>query len=198
MKKDNPKHGQLALRDVHAEPWSEVHADTIGPWTFKVNGLATKISALTMIDPDANLVEIARVHSTKAAESSTAFVNTWLSHCPLPEKIVADGGPEFVGHEWEHMLMNWGLKEGRSSARAPTANSAIESSHGTVGQILRAIFESSNPRNRVELDQVVADAVASTVRAMRCAAQMFARCFGVRSRHASQCSDCDGCHRSDS
>ena len=86
-------------------------------------------------------------HGTKVAESSAAFVKTWLSHCPLPEKIVTDGGPEFVGHEWEHMLMNWGLKKGRISVHTPMANSVIESSHRTVGQILRAIFESSKPWN---------------------------------------------------
>ena len=145
MKKDDPKHEQLAPRDVPAVPWSEVHADTVGLWMFKVNGLAAKISALTMINPVTNLVEIARVCGAKVAESSTAFVNTWLSRCPLPEKVVADGGPEFVGHEWECMLMNWGLKKGRISAHAPTANSVIESSHKTMGQILRAMPISSSP-----------------------------------------------------
>ena len=39
-----------------------------------------------------------------------------------------------------------------------------------MGQIFRTIFDTVNPRSQVEMDKVVADAIASTIRAMRCAA----------------------------
>ena len=170
MKKDNPKHGQLAPRVVPSIPWSEVHVDSIGPWEYKVNGLKVAVRALTMVDPVTNLVEIVRTTSTKSAEASSAFVNTWLSRYPLPEKVLTDNGPEFVGHEWEFMLMDWGLKKARISSNTPTANSVIESSHKAMGQILRTIFEAKNPRTMAEMDQVIVDAIANTNRAMRCAA----------------------------
>ena len=170
MKKDNPKHGQLAPRVVPSVPWTEVHVDLIGPWECNLNGLKVKVRAQTMVDPVTNLVEIARVHSTKCKENTDTFVNTWLSRYPLPQKIVNDNGPEFIGHEWEFMLADWGLKKGRITPHTPTANSVIEASHKSMGQILRTILSQEKPTNMAELDRVVNAALASTMRAMRSAA----------------------------
>ena len=170
MKKDSPKHGQLAPRVVPSVPWTEVHVDLIGPWDYTVNGLKVKVRALTAVDPVTNLVEIVRVKSTKCKESTDAFVNTWLSRYPLPEKIVTDNGPEFIGHEWEFMLADWSLTKGRITPHTPTANSVIEASHKSMGQILRTIFSQEKPTTMEEMDRVVAAALASTMRAMRSAA----------------------------
>jgi hypothetical protein len=80
-----------------------------------------------------------------------------------------DGGPEFNGNEWDFMLMDWGLKSARTSSHTPTANAIIESSHRSMGQILRTIFEQENPRTTEDLDKVVDSALACTMRAMQCA-----------------------------
>ena len=169
MKKDSPKHGQLAPRIVPSVPWTEVHCDQIGPWTYKVNGLEVKVRALTMVDPVTNLSEITRVWSTKCDETTAAFVNTWLARYPLPQAVLTDGGPEFVGHEWESMLADWGLTRKRISTHTPTANAIIESSHKSMGQILRTIFDRENPQSIEEMDKVVDNALALTMRALRCA-----------------------------
>ena len=169
MKKDAPKHGQLAPRIVPSTPWTKVHCDQIGPWDYSVNGLQVKVRALTIIDPVTNLVEIAQVKSTECDETTRAFVDTWLSRYPLPEKVLTDGGPEFSGNEWEFMLMDWGLKRARISTHTPTANAIIESSHRSMGQILRTIFDREDPKTLDEMDKVVKSALACTMRAMRCA-----------------------------
>ena len=109
MKKDSPRHGQLAPRVVPSAPWTEVHCDQIGPWEHTVKGLKVKVRALTMVDPVTNLVEIVRVRSTTCDETTRAFTDTWLSRYPLPERVLTDGGPEFVGHQWEFMSQAWGL-----------------------------------------------------------------------------------------
>ena len=170
MKKDSPRHGQLAPRIVPSAPWSEVHCDLIGPWNYQVNGLELKVRALTMVDPVTNLVEIAQVKSTKADENAQAFVDTWLCRYPLPEYVLTDGGSEFVGHEWQFMLDEWGLTRKRVSAHTPTANAIIESSHKSMGQILRTIFDRERPNTVDEMDKVVKSALAATMHAMRCAA----------------------------
>jgi len=164
MRKAHPSHGQLAPRIVPSAPWTEVHVDLIGPWEW----MKSKIRAMTMIDPVTNLVEIVRVSSTKSDENARAFANTWLSRYPMPERVVSDGGPEFVGSEWEFMLMSRGIKRVRISAHTPTANSVIESSHKAMGQILRTLLQEHKPSNRSELDQVVEQALARTMYAMRC------------------------------
>ena len=171
MKKQGTgRQGQLAPRVVPSSPWTEVHCDLIGPWEYAVNGLTIAVRALTMVDPVTNLVEIVRVKSTASEESTRAFEDTWLSRYPVPEKVVADNGPEFTGNEWEFMLMDWGLKKGRISSHTPTANAIIESSHKSMGQILRTIFDTKNPTTEEAMDKVVNSALAATMRAMRCAA----------------------------
>ena len=98
------------------------------------------------------------------------FTDTWLSRYPLPERVLTDGGPEFVGHQWEFMSQAWGLTRARISTHTPTANAVIESSHRVMGQILRTIFENEKPTTTAEMDKVVNSALAATMRAMRCAA----------------------------
>ena len=75
-----------------------------------MKGVEVKVCALTMVDPVTNLVKIVQVESTKTAPTAQAFCNTWLSQCPLPEKVLSDNGPEFSGSEWEFMLNDWSIK----------------------------------------------------------------------------------------
>ena len=170
MKKNSPREGQLAPRQLPFAPWSEVHVDCIGPWQFDINGLKSQVRALTMIDPVTNLVEIVRIHSTKSAEVTAAFHNTWLSRYPLPERVVADNGPEFRGNDWEFMLMDWGIKNVHVNSHTPTSNGIIESVHRPMGQVMRTLLNQANPRTMVQLDSAIAEALAMTMRACRCAA----------------------------
>ena len=119
--------GQLDPRNVPGIPWLEAHVDFIGPWELKSQGVAAKFRAMTIIDPVTNLVEIVRVTSAKSTENARTFKNTWLAWYPKPEKVVTDNGPEFNGNEWEFMLMDWGIRKGRISSHAPTADAVVES-----------------------------------------------------------------------
>ena len=168
MKKNAPKYGLLAPRDVPGIPWSEAHVDLIGPWEFKNNGLKMSLRAMTIIDPVTNLVEIVRVTSTKSAENTRVFKNTWLARYPRPERVVTDNGPEFTGHEWEFLLMDWGIKKGRISSHTPTANAIVESSHRVIGQILRTVLHGTNVKTKAELEAAADDACAIATRVMRC------------------------------
>ena len=107
---------------------------------------------------------------TKAASSTQAFQNTWLSRYPWPEKVVTDNGPEFNGHEFEFMLMNFGIKRGRISAHTPTANAVAESIHRGMGMILRTLFEGRKPATVEAWDALYDEAVAQLLRACRCSA----------------------------
>ena len=121
-----------------------------------------------MIDPVTNLVEITRVLLTKSWESAQAFRNTWLLRYPLCCKVIADGGPEFTGHEWEFMLMDYGITKECISAHTPTANAVIESSHCSMGQLLRTILENNSPRSMAEMNIAINNALAQTMHAMQC------------------------------
>ena len=169
-KSNDKRQGQLAPRQVPSVPWTEVHVDCIGPWTFERNGIKMKVRALTMIDPVTNLVEIAQISSTKSEEVTDVFTNTWLSRYPIPSRVVADNGPEFAGADWEFNAMDWGMKKVRISSWSPTSNSIIESIHKVMGQIMRTVLAEKNPTNAREMQQAVDEAVARCIRACRCAA----------------------------
>ena len=99
MKKNSPKEGQLAPRNVPSVLWLEAHVNLIGPWELKSQGVAAEFWAVMIIDPVTNFVEIAWVTSTKSTENARTFKNAWLAWCPRPEKVVMDNGPEFNSNE---------------------------------------------------------------------------------------------------
>ena len=123
---------------------------------------------MTIIDPVTNLVEIARVTSTKSAENARTFKNAWLSQHSKPDKVVADNGPEFNGIKWEFMLMDWGFCKGRISSHTPTANAIIESSHRVIGQILRTMLHGTAVRTKAKLETAFDDACAVATCVMQC------------------------------
>ena len=81
-------------------PWFEVHVDLIGPWESKSQGISAKFWAMMIVALVTNLIEIARVTSTKSAKNTCTFKNTGLSQYPKLDKVVADNGLEFSGNEW--------------------------------------------------------------------------------------------------
>ena len=88
-------YGPLASCDANLFPWHDVHIDTTGPWSIKVNGIDSTYQALTSIDPVYNLLEIAHVKDKTSEEAAHVFNNTWLSHYPCPTRCIHDNGPEF-------------------------------------------------------------------------------------------------------
>ena len=58
MKKNSPKEGQLAPRDVPSVPCLEAHVDLIGPLELERQGVAAKFWVMTIVNPITNFVEI--------------------------------------------------------------------------------------------------------------------------------------------
>ena len=144
-------------RNAPISPWSEVHVDSIGPWTIQFrNGVAIyhdatmesshpkpsdpttiplSFDALTCIDPITNLLEIYHYPGNKtASEAAHLFENHWLSRYPRPSHCVHDNGPKFVGHDFQFMLSYAGIAPVTISPNMPTSNSIIEAIHKAIGQ----------------------------------------------------------------
>ena len=168
MKKNSPKGGQLAPRNIPNIPWLEAHIDLIGPWELKSQNDAAKFWAMIIADPVTDLVEMARVTSTKSAKNARTFKNAWSSWCPKPDKVVTDNGLEINGNKWEFMLMDWGIRKGMISSHTPTADAFVESSHHIIGQILRTMSHGAAVRTKVELEAALDNACAIATRVMHC------------------------------
>jgi len=161
-------HGQLTPREAPVVPWSEVHIDSIGPWTIEVNKQKMVFEALTMLEPVFNLLEIVRYPGK--ANGSTAkqlFENHWLSRYPRPTIIIHDHGPEFENHDFQFNLDYAGIKYKPPNSNTPTANSVIETLHRAVGQIIRTQVHLTPPTNAAEANALVDNALATAMWAHR-------------------------------
>lgn len=161
--------GQLAPRTAPIIPWSEVHIDFIGPWNVEVNKQKFCFDALTCIDPVTNLIEIIRLRGPKTAENARRlFENHWLARYPRPTKVVHDHGPEFQGHDFQFSLDYHGLTPSNISPHTPTANSIIEATHKTIGQVFRTLIHMYPPNSQQDAENLIDDAIATAMHALRC------------------------------
>ena len=168
-KRGGYQYGELAPREAIISPWQEVHVDTIGPWKIKVNGVPMEFRAQTSIDPVTNLLEVNRVSATTSAEASRAFENNWIARYPRPAKCVHDNGPEFIGHDFQFLLANAGIRSRPTSSVNPESNGIIEAVHKSVGAVIRMQVQAHPPTTVQEATQLVDRALATAMHATRCA-----------------------------
>jgi RNase H-like domain found in reverse transcriptase/Integrase zinc binding domain len=78
-KSGSRQYAHLPARDPPLRPWTEVHVDLVGPWTYTINNVDYKFSALTCIDPASSLLEVIPVMNSTASLTAHLFECTWLS-----------------------------------------------------------------------------------------------------------------------
>ncbi|MGH7954720.1 MAG: integrase zinc binding domain-containing protein [Gloeomargaritales cyanobacterium] len=114
-------YGHLPAKDAESVPWTEICVDLIGPWPINIHGRQVKFHALTCIDPATNFVELLRIDNATSHQVSTKFENEWLSRYPRPIKCTHDGGPEFIGNAFQHVLRANGVLDCGITARKSTS-----------------------------------------------------------------------------
>ena len=87
---------------------------------------------------------------------------------PAPQRIVHDGGGEFIGHEFKTLCAAFGgLKDPQSTAKNPQSNAICEKMHQIVGTVLRVLLYSNPPKNMTQAKDIMNDALATAMHAMR-------------------------------
>ncbi len=129
-------------------PWYEIHIDLIGPWKITVQGIDLSFSALTIIDPLTNLVEIARIANKSAQHVGMQLENTWFSRYPRPMRCVHDQGGEFIGRDFTTIVEeNNGVKLVPTTVKNPQSNAICERVHQTIGNTLRTMLLVNPPND---------------------------------------------------
>ncbi|GAX16309.1 hypothetical protein FisN_35Hu008 [Fistulifera solaris] len=159
--------GHLASREVSAHPWREVHVDLIGPWELTIGGQTTTFSALTMIDPVTNLVELVRIDNKQSEHVAMHFENTWLSRYPKPLRCTYDQGGEFLGTGFQSLLDRHRIRRAPAGPKTPTANAICERMHQTVGNTLRTLETLHTIDSMSTATKMVDTALANCVFAIR-------------------------------
>jgi transposase InsO family protein len=115
-------------------------------------------------------VVITPIKTTSATEIAQAVENVWIARYPRPIKCHTDQGSEFVA-EFTIMCRKNSIKHTTSTSRNPQGNSLIERIHQSIGQVLRTIVSTENPRTTQEAEQVIENSLATAMHACRCATQ---------------------------
>eukprot|EP00956_Cyclotella_meneghiniana_P002840 scaffold3364_cov52-Cyclotella_meneghiniana.AAC.1 len=160
-------YGLLPERQVRVPPWEEVAIDLIGPWKVNVNGKPCEFSALTCIDTASNLVELVRIDNKTAEHVRDKFAQTWLCRYPRPIRCVHDKGGEFIGREFQWLLELLSIKDVCSTSKNPQSNAICERMHQTVENVLRTIIHGNPPKTMSKAKDIVDDALATAMHAMR-------------------------------
>jgi transposase InsO family protein len=161
-------YAELPPRHATAAPWYEIHIDLIGPWSFSVNGDTLYFSALTIIDPVTNLVEIVRIASKSAQHVAMQLENVWLSRYPRPMRCVHDQGGEFIGKDFTRVIEeDNGIKLVPTTVKNPQANAICERVHQTIGNTLRTMLLVNQPHDFLDANELIDSVLATAMFATR-------------------------------
>jgi hypothetical protein len=164
-------YAELPPRHAILAPWHEIHIDLIGPWSFSVNGVALHFSALTIIDPVTNLVEIVRIASKSAQHVGMQLENAWLSRYPRPMRCVHDQGGEFIGRAFSRIIQDDnGVKLVPTTVKNPQANAICERVHQTIGNTLRTMLLVNPPNDILDANDLIDSVLATAMHATRASA----------------------------
>ena len=160
--------GHLAAREANAAPWQEIAVDLIGPWKITINETELTFKALTIIDPVTNLIEIVRINNKTSENIAQQLSNVWLSRYPWPSRCIHDNGGEFIGHEFQNLLVQTGVESKPTTVKNPMSNGIVERSHKTISDTLRVLLHVNPPTNENDVNNMIDNALASCMHAMRC------------------------------
>ena len=90
-----------------------------------------------------------------------------MSRYPRPNRCIHDNGGEFIGWEVQQELQQHGIKDVAITSRNPQANAICERMHQTVANVLRTTLMLNPPRTLQAANQLVDNALATTVYATR-------------------------------
>jgi transposase InsO family protein len=123
--------------------------------------------ALTIIDLVTNLVEITQIDNKTSRHVAVQFINAWLARYPKPVTCVHDQGGEFIGFEFQQMLLRYNIQHRPTTTKNPQANAICERMHQAVGNSLRVLRQWIPPAGVDDARQLVNTALSNAMYATR-------------------------------
>jgi transposase InsO family protein len=75
------------------------------------------------------------------------FENIWLSRYPRPQHCTHDQDTDFIGAEFQYMLMRSGIKDVPTTVRNPQANAICEQLHQLIANTLQILLNQNKTTN---------------------------------------------------
>ena len=80
---------------------------------------------------------MALIATANSKSLATQFDINWLCHYPRPTKVGHDNGNEFIGEEFQELLVSYDISSKPTTVKNPTAQALVERLHLTLGEQLR-------------------------------------------------------------
>ena len=160
------KYGKLPVKEAEATPWDRMCIDLIGPYKIRRKGQEDLIcKCVTMIDPATGWFEIHQFDDKRSITIANIAEQEWLNRYPWPTQVTFDRGSEFIGHDFQEMLDDYGITKKPITVRNPQANAIIERIHQVVGNIIRTFELQENYLDEDDPWKGILTATAFAVRA---------------------------------
>jgi transposase InsO family protein len=145
-KRRSKKFGHMPEKEAEAIPWDKMCIDLIGPYKIRRKGHKPLVCrCVTMIDPATGWFEICQYDDKRSITVANIAEQEWFSRYPWPSQITYDRGSEFIGHEFQDMIVNdYGIKRKPITVRNPQANAIVERIHQVIGNIIRTFELQTN------------------------------------------------------
>ncbi len=139
------------------------------PYDKPVYSLSVDDNAISVCNCDTTsmLLEIKHIENKTSAHITMLFENKWLSHYPRPLRVVHDPGGEFVGPEFQAMLIMNGIQAVPTTAKNPQANTVCKHVHQTIGDMLKTVLLNNPPVNIRQAVELIKSILASVQYAVR-------------------------------
>ena len=145
-KRRSKKYGHMPEKEAEAIPWDKMCIDLIGPYKIRRKGQEPLVCrCVTMIDPATGWFEICQYDDKRSITVANIAKQEWFSRYLWPSQITYDQGSEFIGHEFQDMIVNdYGIKRKPITVRNPQANAIVERIHQVIGNIIRTFELQTN------------------------------------------------------
>jgi transposase InsO family protein len=90
-----------------------------------------------MCDPATGWFEVAEIWNKTPEGTAKILDQTWFFRYPRPKRCISDNGNEFLGKEFQELLLSYGVKSVATTFKNPQAN-FVERVHQTLGSMLRS------------------------------------------------------------
>ena len=114
--------------------FGSLHLDIVGP----LPPSEEHRYLLTMVDRFSRWPEAIPLKEVTAAACASAFVRCWLPRYGIPDRIITDRGPQFMGTVWKTLLQQLGIEAASTTAYHPQSNGMVERMHRQLKAALKA------------------------------------------------------------
>ena len=98
------------------------------------------VGCCVMVDHYSKWLAAVPIKDKRSSTIAFALEHLMLPFLPrLPSRMLSDNGPEFIGAEFENMLIRYNIKHTYTTPYKPSSNGCVERVNHTLGELLRNI-----------------------------------------------------------